>query len=66
LEVLGTEDQEVNMPWDNKTIIIQRRLMLQELFQEKALVTKIAREFGVSCKIFHKFKHRFEVGGSPV
>jgi transposase InsO family protein len=51
------------MPWDNKTIVEQRWLMLQKIFKEKAPVTKIAREFGVSRKTFYKFKHRFEVEG---
>lgn len=52
-----------HMPWDNKTLVEQRWLMLQRFFKEKAPVTKIAREFGVSRKIFYKFKHRFEVEG---
>ncbi len=38
------------MPWDNKTLVEQRWLMLQRFFKEKAPVTKIAREFGVSRK----------------
>ncbi len=33
--------------------------MLQNYFKEKAPVTKIAREFGVSHKTFYKFKRRF-------
>ena len=51
------------MPWDNKTLVEQRWLMLQRFFKEKAPVTKIAREFGVSRKTFYKFKHRFEAEG---
>lgn len=51
------------MPWDNKTIIQQRWLMLQKFFEEKAPVTKIARDFGVSRKTFYKFKQRFEAEG---
>jgi len=54
------------MPWDNKTIIERRWLMLQKFFNEKAPLTKIAKELGVSRKTFYryrsrdKFKHRFE------
>lgn len=51
------------MPWDNKTIIERRWLMLQKFLREKAPVTKIVKEFGVSRKTFYKFKHRFEAEG---
>jgi len=61
--ILLAESQEVNMPWDKRTIVEQRWLMLQGFFQEKAPVTKITREFGVSRKTFYKFKRRFEAEG---
>jgi len=51
------------MPWDNKSIFEQRWLMLQKFFKEKAPVTRISREFGVSRKTFYKFKHRFAAEG---
>jgi transposase InsO family protein len=61
--IFWDENQEVNMPWDNKTLVEQRWLMLQRYFEEKTPVTMIAREFGVSRKTFYKFKHRFEEEG---
>jgi transposase InsO family protein len=61
--ILLIKNQEVDMPWDNKTPFEQRWFMLQKLFQEKAPVTKIAKEFGVSRKTFYKFKQRFEAEG---
>lgn len=61
--ILPTIKLEVNMPWDQKTVFEQRCLMLDKFFKEKAPVTKIAREFGVSRKTFYKFKHRFETEG---
>jgi transposase InsO family protein len=55
--------QEDNMPWDNKSVVEQRWFMLERFFKEKAVVTKVAREFGVSRKTFYKFKHRFKEEG---
>lgn len=51
------------MPWDQRGIVEQRWLMLQRFFRERAPVSKVSREFGVSRKTFYKFKHRFEAEG---
>ena len=51
------------MPWDQRGVVERRWLMLQKFFREKAPVTKVAREFGVSSKTFYKFKQRFKVEG---
>lgn len=51
------------MPWDQRGIVEQRWLMLQRFFRERAPVSKVSREFGVSRKTFYKFKQRLEAEG---